>query len=772
MNKNNRKKTAKERAQEDMERIAGRKLLWHYTPSQNSHADLEAIFVQRESIVADAVERMRESILTGGKHHLLFVGPRGSGKTHLVSLVYHRLNAMKDLQEKGRMAWLNEDEMSPSFLDLLVRIYRALESQYPSEFTKEALEPVYDYDSEHAEEFMKHLLLEKLGSRVLIVIVENLDELLKGLKTKGQMKWRAFMQETRQCATLATAQKLTDAVKKRKAPFHGTFQVENLVALSLDQSVDLLKKIAVFYEDEILLNFLNQEAGKSRVRALHLLTGGNHRVIIVLAQFVTKESLDELIELFMKMLNELTPYYQERLRWLSAQQRKIIGFLSSANHPLTVKTMARRLFITEQTLSSQLRDLRSWGYVKSVKSGRESLYQMSEPLMRMCIEVKENHQSEPIRLIVEFLKIWCSKETLLKHLAINNGGTAEAIKCLQSAVDTFEEGGFLKNLKDVQDFAQYKDIEEQVKVILASASTMDETLLSGIEVVLILANSTKPLKPDGGDIVITSSEKFEAQVTTLLSKCGDSHKTNLNHVLNLNQIVRGCFCFANQDYKSSKKAYTQAIASESEEYSSIAYLGVAACHTMLGNYSAAAEIFIKSLNDLELSSELRSYYIPMARQGLLKRMDSVEDYFTMLEKISTQPESEQLLSTFVYYFKDLIEDNVASKFKRKGIQQFISYAENSESEAALAFAAFGAVCGACQDDSISLPEIKKSFKLWREEVKGHKIISATLHECQTVISYCESTPRDEKILLNLNDEMRGIALDVLGLADDEGDSTS
>jgi len=109
------------------------------------------------------------------------------------------------------------------------------------------LKPVYDHAPEQAEEFIKHLLLKKLGKKTLIVIVENLDELLKGLKTEGQMKWRAFIQETRQCATLATAQKLSDAVKSRKAPFYGTFQVENLEPLSYEQSLELLKKIATFY---------------------------------------------------------------------------------------------------------------------------------------------------------------------------------------------------------------------------------------------------------------------------------------------------------------------------------------------------------------------------------------------------------------------------------------------------------------------------------------------------------------------------------------------
>ena len=94
-----------------------------FTPSRTQPEDLEAILVQRHEILNDAVERVRESATTGNKHHLLFVGPRGTGKTHLVTLLVHRLDQESDLNKKLRIAWLNEDETSTTLLDLLQRIY-------------------------------------------------------------------------------------------------------------------------------------------------------------------------------------------------------------------------------------------------------------------------------------------------------------------------------------------------------------------------------------------------------------------------------------------------------------------------------------------------------------------------------------------------------------------------------------------------------------------------------------------------------------------------
>jgi replication-associated recombination protein RarA len=64
-------------------------LLSNFTPSLMSPETLEKIFVQREEIAQDLVDRIILSATTPAKHHSLLIGARGMGKTHLVSLVYY-----------------------------------------------------------------------------------------------------------------------------------------------------------------------------------------------------------------------------------------------------------------------------------------------------------------------------------------------------------------------------------------------------------------------------------------------------------------------------------------------------------------------------------------------------------------------------------------------------------------------------------------------------------------------------------------------------------
>ncbi|MDB6025089.1 MAG: tetratricopeptide repeat protein, partial [Verrucomicrobiales bacterium] len=304
-----------------------RHFISRFTPSRTKPEDLEAIFVQRHSLLDDTVGRVRESALTKNKHHILFVGPRGCGKTHLTTLLNHRLENLPELNDKLRIAWLNEDETSTSFLDLLVRIYRALTKRYAEEFPSEPLDKLYGTDEAETIQRAGDLLLKQLGKRCLLVLIENLDEIFKALDDKGQKSLRAFIQDHSVFTIVATAQRLFDGVVKREAPFFGFFQTEHLETLSVEGAAQLLINIAELNNDAELASFLRSHKGKSRVRALHHLSGGNHRIYIILSEFITRDSVEQLVRPFEEMVDELTPYYQERLRWLAPLQRKIVEFL-------------------------------------------------------------------------------------------------------------------------------------------------------------------------------------------------------------------------------------------------------------------------------------------------------------------------------------------------------------------------------------------------------------------------------------------------------------
>ncbi|MCG9893501.1 MAG: tetratricopeptide repeat protein [Thermosynechococcaceae cyanobacterium MS004] len=443
--------------------------LFSFTPSLMDGETLEAIFVQREALAADLVARVRESVLTPTKLHTLLIGARGMGKTHLVSLVHHRILAMPDLKERLLIAWLREEEWGvTSFLDLLLRILRALAEADP---TLEArMEALYELASGEAEAAGVRLLNECIGDRTLWLIAENLDDLFSGLGEPGQQHLRAFLQTYGNCTMLATSLRIFKGVQRRNAPFYGFFRPVHLNELSAAEAQQLLLNIAQLRQQTDLVNFLQTPTGQTRVKAVQHLAGGNPRIYIIFADFLTHQSLDELASPFMSLVDALTPYYQARMQDLSQQQRKIVELLCEKKYPLTVKTIAQRCFVTAQTASSQLKDLREKGYVKSDAIGRESFYEIAEPLMRVCLGLKKE-RGEPLRLMVDFLRVWYPKTELLamqQALLMAPERSATVSRYLEQALNDGEiideDPRIQACLDEIQALFDQKDYGEALKI--------------------------------------------------------------------------------------------------------------------------------------------------------------------------------------------------------------------------------------------------------------------------------------------------------------------
>ncbi len=382
-----------------------------YTPSNTDREVLKRIFVQRERLLDKIVERLARSMLTDDKHHVLLVGPRGSGKTHLVTLVEYELRGREELSDAMRVAWLGEDDTFTGLIDLALGLADQLATEYPDEFDTDYRASVRGLDADDAAESILKSIVARLGKRSILLIMENLDGVFDGLGDMGRKKWRAFLQEHPRIATLATSQRLFPGIAGRDEAFFGFFDIKHLRPLSVDDARELIRKISLEQGNQALANYLTSAEGRYRVRALHHLAGGNHRIYVLLAEFLTKESLDDLVAAFEGLAEDLTPYFQERVRSLPPQQARIVQCLCNISGAMTVKRIAEETFIAEGNCSKQLGNLKQKGYVQSQKRGKESFYEMAEPLMRLCLEVK-NQRGRPLRLVAKFLRAWFPKSYL------------------------------------------------------------------------------------------------------------------------------------------------------------------------------------------------------------------------------------------------------------------------------------------------------------------------------------------------------------------------
>ena len=396
-----------------------------YSPGNMNRESLEALFVGRREVMDDVLSRVSTSVRSPEKHYVLLVGPRGSGKTHFLALAYHRLMDRFDtfnVRDRVAVALLNEEEWGvASFLDLVVRILRALTDQALD--LDAEIAGIYDRfskDRAEAEALAVARLRQHTRGKTLLLLCENLVDLFDGLGEEGQKRWRAVIQEDGNWAIVASTPSLFTAVTLQDNPFYGFFTIRALEKIDFDTGLDLLVRKAVHEGKTELADSLRTPLGRARARAIHHLAAGNPRAYVVLFDFLDKESLKDLVRPFMHMVDDLTPYYQDRMRRLAPAQRKIVEFLCLQGKPTTIKDIATPCLMSQQTAAKQIGELRTAGFVSRMRFGRNTFCELSEPLMRICIEVKDN-KTQHFRLFVEFLRHWfTNREFERRHAAFQH----------------------------------------------------------------------------------------------------------------------------------------------------------------------------------------------------------------------------------------------------------------------------------------------------------------------------------------------------------------
>jgi tetratricopeptide (TPR) repeat protein len=394
------------------------KFLPRFTPTSLDQATLEHLFVQSDDLAKRVMGLVRDSVLSQSSRHVLVVGPRGIGKSHLVALVYHRLLKMEDLGEAMVIAWLHEEEWGvTSFCDLLIRVLRALAQTGRGELNAHIESLLALDDDEEAEGKAGGVLSSFVGARTLIVVMENLDDIFDGMGQSGRNRLEAYLRNNRFWTTVATALSGPDGVFPETPWFGGLFEVHEMSEIDFEHGARLLRSIAEAKGDQELSSFLQTPKGLARVEAIQHLAGGNPRIYVALSRFLTARWLDELREPVLRTLDDLTPWYQSRMAHLTQQQRKIMDFLCEREQPAPVKVIARHCRMSHQTASSQLNKLETARYVRSTALGRESYYEVSEPLMRICLNLKK--RGSLIGVFLEFLREWyhpCELEEELRVL--------------------------------------------------------------------------------------------------------------------------------------------------------------------------------------------------------------------------------------------------------------------------------------------------------------------------------------------------------------------
>ncbi len=445
---------------------------YKFTPSLIEGDVMAKTSVGRDDLVRDAVSHVLNAIKNGSTSHMLFLGPRGIGKSHILLRISHRLSSSRK-----------------------VTVVRLAEEEYAIFTVKDLFRRILDQmhipcgGSDPVECGRLELAKLKDDGKPVVLIVENLQVLFDQIRNDAS-KLRSIIQTDQSLSMMGSALTYFDGILSHDEPFYRFFDTRHLQGLGDVEIAELMKKRLVLAGKTSLADSFGPH--DHRIQGIRLLTGGNPRLVHTLAELVIqKNSLDDLEKNLLLLLDQMTPAYQARMETMSPEQRRVFDTIALAGGPVTPTEITRQLGgdKTVHVVISQLRRMQKDGLVTTVKFSdkRGTRYEIVDRLCRIWRELRSAGGASHVKIFVDFMRLWYSRAELFRELdGTLKGGdlpyphakqqalpTAKKICCLLDAVSNyailrlhpvvkkFIELGQLEAAKDEIQRARTTNSEEQ-----------------------------------------------------------------------------------------------------------------------------------------------------------------------------------------------------------------------------------------------------------------------------------------------------------------------
>ena len=348
-----------------------------YRSGVTSPERLRRTSVAREHLLGNAIESLRGSVGRKSKNHLLFIGPRGIGKTHLLSCIEDAVQSDQALGSRVVVVrFPEESNRTLSFADFLIGMCGILKEVLEDEplWTELFAEVETEEDDAKVADTMVPAIREenRRRGRTLLVMLENLGEVLtRQIRDQSNVAaLRKFLMADNGCLLLATAPLHFDGITDVGQPFYDFFDIQILENLSFEDTIEVIRLNLEWEERTDILETLNDM--RPRLQALYRMTGGNPRLTMMLYELIAHESVTSVQDQFHLLLDRISPFYQGRLNDLPPGQRALLECLASMrDQEKTPAAIAARMRMSQQETSSLLKRLTDAHYLRADQHPRD-----------------------------------------------------------------------------------------------------------------------------------------------------------------------------------------------------------------------------------------------------------------------------------------------------------------------------------------------------------------------------------------------------------------
>ena len=378
-----------------------------------SDRELIEQFVVRSRELELVLEVLRGNIDAPSCQHVLIVAPRGRGKTMLLARVATELRTGEELSRRLLPIRFMEENheifnIADFWLETLFHLAREADAGYPD--TARELKKTHDELSERwGERSIGDLaraavldVAERID-RKLVLIIENLQTLCGNVDEDFGWQLRGALQSEPRMVLLASATSRFEELEDPQEAFFELFRIVSLGPLATEECRCLWQAVT------------GDRIGARDIRPLEILTGGNCRLLAIVAGFSEHRSLRRLMEELVRLVDEHTEYFRGHLEMLPKAERRVYVAVLDLWKPSGAGEIAERARMDVRAVSTMLGRLVHRGAVmiRSPTGGRRRLYAAAEPLYSIYYKLRrERDEAAVVESLIRFMLAFYDRFTL------------------------------------------------------------------------------------------------------------------------------------------------------------------------------------------------------------------------------------------------------------------------------------------------------------------------------------------------------------------------